>query len=152
MHLERSMLRKHLYFFYLLPALCRFLRSSQSTNRRFRSFHRIMGIKSITHCYFHRCLLQQLHKICKKIMKIQYCHWVCFISEPDYPYLEALAPFQPIAMRAVHCAIDTSLNFTQANKLIRELKPLTLILPECYTQPPATHPNRTELVIEQVAK
>lgn len=53
-------------------------------------------------------------------------------------------------MKAVHCAIDTSLNFTQANKLIRELKPSTLILPECYTQPPVTHPNRTELVIEQV--
>lgn len=53
-------------------------------------------------------------------------------------------------MRAVHCAIDTSLNFTQANKLIRELKPATLILPECYTQPPVTHPNRTELIIEQV--
>ena len=64
--------------------------------------------------------------------------------------MEALAPFQPIAMKAVHCAIDTSLNFTQANKLIRELKPSTLILPECYTQPPISHPNRTELVIEQV--
>lgn len=73
-----------------------------------------------------------------------------FHTEPDYPYLEALAPFQPVAMKAVHCAIDTSLNFTQANKLIRELKPSTLILPECYTQPPVTHPNRTELVIEQV--
>lgn len=72
------------------------------------------------------------------------------ISEPDYPYLDVLAPFQPIAMTAVHYAIDTSLNFTQANKLIRELKPATLILPECYTQPPVTHPNRTELVIEQV--
>lgn len=75
-------------------------------------------------------------------------HTVIF-TEPDYPYLEALAPFQPVAMKAVHCAIDTSLNFTQANKLIRELKPSTLILPECYTQPPVTHPNRTELVIEQ---
>lgn len=71
-------------------------------------------------------------------------------SEPDYPHLEALAPFQPIAMRTVHCPIDTSLNFTQANKLIRELKPNTLILPECYTQPPLAHPNRTDLIIEQV--
>lgn len=51
-------------------------------------------------------------------------------------------------MKIAHCAIDTSLNFKQANKLIQELKPATLVIPECYTQPPLLAPNLTELVIE----
>lgn len=71
-------------------------------------------------------------------------------SEPDFPYLEALAPYQPLAMKNIHCPIDTSLNFNQANKLIRELKPSTLVVPECYTHPPPAFPQRTELVIDQV--
>lgn len=70
--------------------------------------------------------------------------------EPDFPYLDALAPFQPVLMKVLHCPIDTSLNFTQANKLIKELKPQTLVLPECYTQPPVNFPLRSELVVEQV--
>lgn len=69
-------------------------------------------------------------------------------TEPDFPYLEALAPFQPLAMKAVHCPIDTSLNFTQANKLIRDLKPGTLVLPEIYKQPPHTAPHRLDLMID----
>ncbi|PNF25606.1 Integrator complex subunit 9 [Cryptotermes secundus] len=69
-------------------------------------------------------------------------------TEPDFPYLEALAPFQPLAMKAVHCPIDTSLNFTQANKLIRDLRPGTLVLPESYTLPPVTAPHRIDLVVE----
>lgn len=51
-------------------------------------------------------------------------------------------------MKVAHCAIDTSLNFTQANKLIKDLKPTTLVVPETYTQPPTAAPNLTELVIE----
>lgn len=51
-------------------------------------------------------------------------------------------------MKVAHCAIDTSLNFTQANKLIKDLKPATLVVPECYTQPPVSAPTLTELVIE----
>lgn len=50
-------------------------------------------------------------------------------------------------MKIAHCAIDTSLNFTQANKLIKDLKPTTLVVPECYTKPPVSAPNLTELVI-----
>ncbi|KAL1465351.1 hypothetical protein WDU94_004932 [Cyamophila willieti] len=76
-------------------------------------------------------------------------HTIIF-TEPDFPYVEALAPFQPLAMKSIHCPIDTSLNFSQANKLIRELKPSTLVVPECYTQPPPAFPQRTELVIDQV--
>lgn len=70
--------------------------------------------------------------------------------EPDFPYLDALAPFQPLSMKAVHCPIDTSLNFTQANKLIRDLKPEHLVIPEVYTQPPGMAPHRTDLVIESI--
>lgn len=71
-----------------------------------------------------------------------------YISEPDFDYIDALAPYQPLQMKVAHCAIDTSLNFTQANKLIKDLKPSTLVVPECYTQPPVAAPNLTELVIE----
>ncbi|KAJ3625274.1 hypothetical protein MTP99_018832 [Tenebrio molitor] len=69
-------------------------------------------------------------------------------TEPDFDYIEALAPYQPLQMKVAHCAIDTSLNFTQANKLIRDLKPSTLVVPECYTQPPVSAPNLTDYVIE----
>lgn len=68
-------------------------------------------------------------------------------TEPDFDYIEALAPYQPLQIKVAHCAIDTSLNFTQANKLIKDLKPKTLVVPECYTQPPVSAPNLTELVI-----
>lgn len=52
-------------------------------------------------------------------------------------------------MKVAHCAIDTSLNFTQANKLIKDLKPTTLVVPECYTLPPSSAPGAAELVIDQ---
>ncbi|XP_030745893.1 integrator complex subunit 9 [Sitophilus oryzae] len=68
-------------------------------------------------------------------------------TEPDYDYIEALAPYQPLQMKIAHCAIDTSLNFTQANKLIKDLKPATLVVPEIYTKPPVSAPNLSELVI-----
>lgn len=58
-------------------------------------------------------------------------HAVIF-TEPDYPHVEALAPFQPLAMKAYHCPIDTSLNYAQANKLVRELRPAALAAPEQY--------------------
>lgn len=74
-------------------------------------------------------------------------HTVIF-TEPDFPYLQALAPFQPVAMKAVYCPIETSLNFQQANKLIKELKPGCLVVPESYTLPPIMTPHKTDLVIE----
>nr|CAD7204164.1 unnamed protein product [Timema douglasi] len=70
------------------------------------------------------------------------------ITEPDFIHVEALAPFQPLQMKVVHCPIDTSLNFTQANKLIRDLKPGTLVLPESYLHPPIIDPARSDLVID----
>jgi integrator complex subunit 9 len=77
---------------------------------------------------------------------------IFFISftEPDFPYLQAIAPFQPLAMKAIYCPIETSLNFQQANKLIKELKPTVLVIPEHYTQPPMMVPHKTDLVIDQL--
>ena len=94
--------------------------------------------------------------------------------------MEALAPYQPLAMKVLqlvittiivpyliqlnqgHCfgivflqaffsPIDTSLSFSQANILIKELKPLHLVVPETYTIPPVSMPHRADLVIETVS-
>ncbi|XP_037939724.1 integrator complex subunit 9-like [Teleopsis dalmanni] len=62
-------------------------------------------------------------------------------TEPDFPYIQALAPFQPLAMKAFYCPIDTSLNYQQANKLIKELKPNVLVIPEAYVKPLPNAPN-----------
>jgi len=70
------------------------------------------------------------------------------ITEPDFQYLEALAPYQPLAMKVSYCPIDTSLSFTQANKLIRELRPQHLITSESYMTPPAHFPHHANLVLE----
>lgn len=69
-------------------------------------------------------------------------------TEPDFMYLEALGPFQPLAMKAVYCPIDTSLNFNQANKLIRDLKPRHLVVPVQYTSAPVLQPHRSDLTID----
>ncbi|CAI9739197.1 Hypothetical predicted protein [Octopus vulgaris] len=69
-------------------------------------------------------------------------------TEPDFPYLEALAPYQPLAMRVCYCPIDISLSFSQANKLIKDLRPLHLVLAEDYITPPNVAPMRTDLTIE----
>uniref|UniRef100_T1GUC5 Integrator complex subunit 9 n=1 Tax=Megaselia scalaris TaxID=36166 RepID=T1GUC5_MEGSC len=67
-------------------------------------------------------------------------------TEPDFPYLQALAPYQPLAMKACYCPIETSLNFQQANKLIKDLKPGVLVIPEQYTK---AHPSTPTLCIDQ---
>ncbi len=63
------------------------------------------------------------------------------VAEPDFNYLEALAPFQPLAMKVSYCPIDTGLSFTQAHKLIRELRPRCMVVSERYTRPPITAPH-----------
>ncbi|XP_076045376.1 integrator complex subunit 9 isoform X2 [Oratosquilla oratoria] len=68
-------------------------------------------------------------------------------TEPEFDFMDALAPFQPLAIRPIYCPIDTSLNFIQARKLISDLKPGTLVVPEVYLQPPACAPQRTDLVL-----
>lgn len=49
----------------------------------------------------------------------------------------------------MHCPIDTSMNFTQANKMIKDLKPAVLILPERYAFPTGFG-HKNEFVIDQV--
>ncbi|KAL3205950.1 hypothetical protein MRX96_040538 [Rhipicephalus microplus] len=73
---------------------------------------------------------------------------VVIFTEPDFNLAEAIAPFQPMAMKALCFPIDTSLSFVQANKLIRDLKPTNLVLPLQYTLPPPLQPHRSDLVIE----
>lgn len=51
-------------------------------------------------------------------------------------------------MKAYHCPIDTSLNFSQANKLIKDLRPQALVAPEPYVVPAANAPPKSTLVIE----
>lgn len=75
---------------------------------------------------------------------------ICCFSEPDFGYLEALAPHQPLHMKVSYCPIDTSLSFSQANKLIRELHPQHIVTPDQYTAPPVMMPHCTDLVIDPV--
>ncbi|UYV67250.1 INTS9 [Cordylochernes scorpioides] len=58
---------------------------------------------------------------------------VVIFTEPDFPYLDAIAPFYPLAMKVFYYPIDTSLNFSQANKLISDHAPKLLVTPEAYT-------------------
>ena len=69
-------------------------------------------------------------------------------TSPDFPYLECLAPYQPLAMNCYFTPIDTSLYFSQANKLIRDLKPQTLLMPAQYAAPAAMAPHRTDCQVE----
>lgn len=50
-------------------------------------------------------------------------------SEPDFSYLDALAPYQPLAMKCVYCPIDTRLNFIQVSKLLKEVQVRNFLLP-----------------------
>lgn len=78
-------------------------------------------------------------------------HTIIF-TEPDFPYLQALAPYQPLVMKSIYCPIETSLNFQQANKLLKELKPGVIVIPDSYTQPPLITPHKTDLIIDQPDK
>lgn len=75
-------------------------------------------------------------------------HTIIF-TEPDFPFLQALAPFHPLSMKVVYCPIETSLNFQQANKMIKDLKPEVLVIPKVYTHPPLVAPHREDLVIDR---
>ncbi|CAB4012068.1 integrator complex subunit 9 [Paramuricea clavata] len=69
-------------------------------------------------------------------------------TEPGFPFLDALAPYQPLAMKACYCPIDPRLNFGQVNKTVREMKPRFVVIPEEYTVPPPMLPHRTDLVVQ----
>ncbi|XP_006820079.1 LOW QUALITY PROTEIN: integrator complex subunit 9-like [Saccoglossus kowalevskii] len=69
-------------------------------------------------------------------------------TEPSFNYLDALAPFQPLSMKSCYCPIDPTMNFSQANKLIKELKALHVIIPDAYLSPPPLLPHRDDLIVE----
>uniref|UniRef100_A0A6Q2Z3G2 Integrator complex subunit 9 n=1 Tax=Esox lucius TaxID=8010 RepID=A0A6Q2Z3G2_ESOLU len=69
-------------------------------------------------------------------------------TEPDFSYLDALAPYQPLSMKCVYCPIDTRLNFHQVSKLLKEVQPLHVVCPEQYTQPPPSQSHRSDLMLE----
>uniref|UniRef100_UPI00398F3059 integrator complex subunit 9 isoform X2 n=1 Tax=Pristiophorus japonicus TaxID=55135 RepID=UPI00398F3059 len=50
-------------------------------------------------------------------------------TEPDFSYLDALAPYQPLAMKCVYCPIDTRLNFIQVSKLLKEVQLAESLVP-----------------------
>ena len=74
---------------------------------------------------------------------------VIIFTEPEFDCTEALAPFQPLAMRHFNCPIDTCINYSQGYKLLQEMKPKNLIIPDRYTKPP-THlgVSRTDSVLD----
>jgi integrator complex subunit 9 len=55
-------------------------------------------------------------------------------------------------MKSVHCPIDTSVNFSQAKKLIREIQPGCIATPECYSRPPQSAMGRPDLIVEAVSE
>lgn len=69
-------------------------------------------------------------------------------TEPDFQYMEALLPYQPLSMKVAYCPIDTALSFGQINKLLREFKPSTLLIPQQYSQPPVHQKHRNDLMID----
>ncbi|OQR68881.1 integrator complex subunit 9-like [Tropilaelaps mercedesae] len=69
-------------------------------------------------------------------------------TEPDFNYVDAVAPFQPISIKVLYYPIDTSLSFAQANKLLRDLRPNILLSHKQYSEPPAMCPARAELALE----
>lgn len=56
--------------------------------------------------------------------------------EPDFSYLEALAPYQPLAMKCIYCPIDTRLNFIQVSKLLKEVQVMGKL---CWRLPRSWH-------------
>ncbi|KAF0693740.1 Aste57867_15314 [Aphanomyces stellatus] len=61
---------------------------------------------------------------------------VIFI-DPHVQPAQAIAPFQPnVLMEVIHAPIDFRLSCNNANMLIAECKPQTVVVPACYTQHP----------------
>ncbi|KAB0351266.1 hypothetical protein FD754_016123 [Muntiacus muntjak] len=75
-------------------------------------------------------------------------HFMELWGKPDFSYLEALAPYQPLAMKCIYCPIDTRMNFIQVSKLLKEVQPLHVVCPEQYTQPPPAQSHRMDLMVD----
>lgn len=90
---------------------------------------------------------------CIKIVIVR-CYFLIFISR-DYKVIKRLPIFLSvnilkICQQVCYCPVDTSLSFAQANKLIRDLRPLHLVVSETYTTPPPQAPLRSDLTIDWV--
>lgn len=68
-------------------------------------------------------------------------------TEPDFEYLHALAPYQPLSMKAFYFPIDPRLNFTIANKLLKEMAPQCLVTHEMYL-PSSAHSQKDNLCLQ----
>ncbi|CAG0923800.1 unnamed protein product, partial [Notodromas monacha] len=69
-------------------------------------------------------------------------------TESDFDHAEALSPYQPLRAKVTFCPIDTCVNFTQCNLLIKDLKPATIVVPQKYTVPPPNMPQRSDLKLD----
>ena len=56
--------------------------------------------------------------------------------EPDYDMTQALAPFQPLAMRCVSCPIDFRFTPADASRFVSDIKPRHLVVPQSLLTPP----------------
>ena len=79
-------------------------------------------------------------------------HNAVVLIEPEFSFASTLAPFLPMAMRSYFCPIDPSINFSQASKLIKDIRPKTVVTSPTYLRAPVSHPNRTDLVLVSDAK
>lgn len=68
-------------------------------------------------------------------------------TDAEFPYIEALAPYQPLAIKVSYTPIDTSLNYQQVNTILNDLQPKNLLVPNAYTVPPVLMKHRSDLVI-----
>lgn len=55
------------------------------------------------------------------------------LPEPDFNYVSALLPYQPVSMRVRYCPIDPRLDFSEINKLLSTIHPKHLIIPTHYS-------------------
>jgi integrator complex subunit 9 len=68
-------------------------------------------------------------------------------TEPDFEYLHALAPYQPLNMKAYYFPIDPRLNFFVANKLLNDFAPSCLVTAESYL-PSAAHSQKENTCLQ----
>ncbi|XP_065343585.1 integrator complex subunit 9 isoform X2 [Cloeon dipterum] len=69
-------------------------------------------------------------------------------TEPDFSHVDALAPFQPLAMNVKYWPIDMSLSAQRASKLIRDARPKNVAVAAVHLEPHVAAPHRTDFVIE----
>ena len=74
-------------------------------------------------------------------------HNAVILIEPEFSFATTLAPFLPMSMKSYFCPIDPSINYSQASKLIKDIRPKTVVTSPTYFRAPVSNPNRTDLVL-----